>query len=76
MVQNSAKVQAQEGQTFSTTLSGNDELPPTKSIANGTAKFQVNDNNTHVSYWVNLTGLKKITAAHIHNGTQGQNGDS
>lgn len=75
MILNSATVQAQEAQTFSATLSGKDEVPPTKSIASGTAKFLVNENDSQISYLVNLTGLKKITQAHIHNGTSGQNGD-
>src|SRR6266540_5699646 len=68
-------VKAQEGSTFSATLSGKDEVPPTKSNSTGTASFQVNDNNTQVSYWVNITGIKKLNQAHIHNGTTGQNGD-
>ena len=75
MILNLATVQAQKIHTFSVTLSGKNEVPPTKSIANGTAKFLVNDNDSQISYWVNLTGLKKIIQAHIHNGTSGQNGD-
>ena len=75
MILNSATVQAQKAHTFSATLSGKDEVPPTKSISNGTAKFLVNENDSQISYWVNLTGLKKIIQAHIHNGTSGQNGD-
>jgi hypothetical protein len=75
MILNSATIQAQKAHTFSATLSGKDEVPPTKSIANGTAKFLVNENDSQISYWVNLTGLKKIIQAHIHNGTSGQNGD-
>src|SRR6266542_290533 len=68
-------VRAQDEQKFSATLSGKDEVPPTESNSTGTAKFQVNENNSQVSYWVNITGIKKITQAHIHNGTSGQNGD-
>jgi hypothetical protein len=75
MILNSATIQAQKAHKFSATLSGKDEVPPTKSIANGTAKFLVNENDSQISYWVNLTGLKKIIQAHIHNGTSGQNGD-
>ena len=75
MILNSATVQAQKAHIFSATISGKDEVPPTKSIANGTAKFLVNENDSQISYWVNLTGLKKIIQAHIHNGTSGQNGD-
>ena len=68
-------VNAQEGQSFSATLSGSDEVPPTESNSTGTAKFQVNENNSQVSYWVNITGIKKVNQAHIHNGTSGVNGD-
>jgi hypothetical protein len=75
IVLNSAKVQAQEGQTFSASLSGKDEVPPTESNSSGTAKFKVDENSSQVSYWVNVTGIKKINQAHIHNGTEGQNGD-
>jgi hypothetical protein len=78
LVLNSAKVQAQEEQSFSASLSGNEEVPPTESNSTGTAKFQVtenNDNESQVSYWVNITGIKEVNAAHIHNGTTGENGD-
>jgi CHRD domain len=68
-------VNAQQGQSFSVTLSGSDEVPPTESNSTGTAKLQVNDNNSQVSYWVNITGIKKVNQAHIHNGTSGENGD-
>jgi hypothetical protein len=68
-------VKAQEGQSFSATLSGSDEVPPTESNSTGTAKFQVNENNSQVSYWVNITGIKKVNQAHIHNGSTGENGD-
>ena len=71
-------VKAQEGQSFSATLSGKDEVPPTESNSTGTAKFQVNqnkDNESQVSFWVNITGIKKVSQAHIHNGTAGENGD-
>ena len=58
-------------ETFSATLSGKEEVPPTDSSATGWAKFQTNDNGTQVSYWINLTGLNEITGAHIHNGSAG-----
>ena len=68
-------IQAQEGETFSAALSGNDEVPPTQSTATGLAKLQTDQNGTQVSYWLNITGLNEITGAHIHNGSAGQNGD-
>jgi CHRD domain len=69
-------IQAQEeGETFSASLSGKEEVPPTESSASGWAKFVTDVNGTQVSYWVNMTGLNQITGAHIHNGSAGQNGD-
>ena len=71
-------VKAQEEQSFSATLSGKEEVPPTESNSTGTAKFQVttnDDNESQVSYWVNITGIREVNEAHIHNGTTGENGD-
>jgi hypothetical protein len=69
-------IQAQEeGESFSASLSGKEEVPPTESSASGWAKFLTDANGTQVSYWVNLTGLNQITGTHIHNGSAGQNGD-
>lgn len=68
-------LQAQEGETFFALLSGKEEVPPTDSNATGSARLQTDDNGTQISYWINLTGLNEITAAHIHNGSAGQNGD-
>ncbi len=71
-VLNLAKVQGQQGvQSFSATLAGS----PNKSNSTGTANFQVNENSSKISYWINVTGIKKINQAHIHNGTTGQSGD-
>jgi hypothetical protein len=70
-VLNLARVQGQQGvQSFSATLSGS----ANKSNSTGAAKFLVNDNNSQISYWINVTGIKKINQAHVHNGTTGQNG--
>ena len=69
---NLASVQGQQGvQSFSAALSGS----ANKSNSTGTAKFLVNDNNSQISYWINVTGIKKINQAHVHNGTTGQDGD-
>ena len=71
-VLNLARVQGQQGvQSFTATLSGS----ANKSNSTGTAKFLVNDNNSQISYWINVTGIKKINQVHVHNGTTGQNGD-
>lgn len=69
---NLASVQGQQGvQSFSAALSGS----ANKSNSAGIAKFLVNENNSQISYWINVTGIKKINQAHVHNGTTGQNGD-
>jgi hypothetical protein len=70
-----SSVSAQNAQDFSASLSGQNEVPPTESTANGTAKFQVNDDSSEVSFWVNLSGLKQVDAAHIHSGPEGENGE-
>ena len=69
------QIQAQEGKMIITFLSGKDEVPPTESNATAWAKFQSVDNDSQLSYWVSIVGLKEITGAHIHKGSEGQNGD-
>ncbi len=69
------QIQAQEGNIIITYLSGKDEVPPTESNASAWAKFQSVGNGSQLSYWVSITGLKEITGAHIHKGSEGQNGD-
>ena len=69
------QIQAQEGKMIITFLSGKDEVPPTESNASAWAKFQSVDNDSHLSYGISIVGLKEITGAHIHKGSEGQNGD-
>ena len=69
------QIQAQEGKMIITFLSGKDEVPPTESNASAWAKFQSVDNDSQLSYWVSIIGLKEITGAHVHKGSDGQNGD-
>lgn len=69
------QIQAQEGKMIITFLSGKDEVPPTESNASAWAKFQSVGNDSQLSYWVSIVGLKEITGAHLHKGTEGQNGD-
>ena len=69
------QIQAQDGKMIITFLSGKDEVPPTESNASAWAKFQSVDNDSQLSYWVSIIGLKEITGAHVHKGSDGQNGD-
>ena len=63
---------AQE-QAYKATLAGQNEVPPNNSTAKGWAWFK--PTNDSVSYQVNATGLDKVTAAHIHSGKAGENGE-
>jgi hypothetical protein len=69
------QIQAQEGNIIITFLSGKDEVPPNDSNATAWAKFQSVNNGSQLTYSVSISGLKKITAAHLHQGIEGQNGD-
>ena len=59
---------------YKTQLSGKDEVPPVQTSATGEAEFTLPANDT-MKYRVNVTGISNATAAHIHMGKVGQNGD-
>lgn len=62
-----------EEQKFSATLSGEQEVPPVTTSAKGWS--WVTPGEESVWYKVNVTGIDKVTAAHIHNAKSGENGD-
>jgi hypothetical protein len=66
---NSATAQEQK---FTATLSGQEEVPSTDSQATGMAEFTVTGES--VEYSVNASNIQGVTAGHIHNGRQGENG--
>ena len=57
---------------FSASLSGQGEVPPVQTTANGTADLV--PTNDSIDYFVNTTNLKGIAAGHIHLAPPGQNG--
>ena len=57
---------------FSASLSGQGEVPPVQTTANGTADLV--PTNDSVDYLVNTTNLEGIAAGHIHLAPPGQNG--
>jgi CHRD domain len=58
---------------FAATLSGDKEVPPVDTQATGVAGFtQPHLNN--MSYGLRVANIEGITAAHIHQGKEGQNG--
>lgn len=63
---------AQE-QKFITSLTGDQEVPPSGSAAKGSAWFK--PNNDSMWYKIDVTGLDTVMEAHMHIGKSGQNGD-
>ena len=59
--------------TFSTPLTGMEEVPPVNTNSTGIALFELVNNN--INFKLNVTNLDNIKAAHIHSGEFGQNGD-
>jgi hypothetical protein len=58
---------------FSATLSGDKEVPPVETDAKGSAGFsQPHLNN--MSFGIQVSNIEKVTAAHIHQGKEGDNG--
>jgi len=59
---------------FFADLEGSQSVPPVDTSASGNAVLTVNQNQTQVSYRINLNSLQRMTVAHIHLGRRGQNG--
>lgn len=58
---------------FSATLAGDKEVPPVDTDARGSAGFsQPHLNN--MSFGIQVSNIEKVTAAHIHEGKEGDNG--
>jgi hypothetical protein len=66
---------AQGAPKFVINLTGSEEVPPVQTNATGVAKisaFSVAEDS--ISYSVNATSIKHVTAGHTHLGKQGENG--
>ena len=59
-------------QAFTAELSGENELPPVNTDANGTITIQ--GNNQSLNYQLALSGISNVTGAHIHFGDENENG--
>lgn len=59
-------------QVFTAELSGDNELPPVNTEANGTITIQ--GNNQSLNYQLALSDMTNVTAAHIHFGNEDDNG--
>jgi hypothetical protein len=70
-----AVVSAAGGRTFSTTLTGEAEVPgPGDPDGSGTATVTVNPGTGEVCYTLTVEDVATITAAHIHIGVAGEAG--
>jgi hypothetical protein len=58
---------------YAATLSGNKEVPPVDTNAKGTVGFSQPEFG-NMSFGIHLNNIEKVTAAHIHQGKEGQNG--
>ncbi|MDW0300888.1 MAG: CHRD domain-containing protein, partial [Nitrososphaeraceae archaeon] len=71
---NLAIAQTEQTEGFTAALSGGEEVPPVDTTATGVASFTVMGEES-VKYDVNVTGMDKVTAAHIHSAPKGENGE-
>lgn len=59
---------------FGTHLSGDNEVPPVETNAQGQAKFQLNRAGDELGYKLIVANIEDVFMAHIHNAPAGQNG--
>src|SRR6187431_2726271 len=71
---NLAIAQTEQSELFSAMLSGGEEVPPVDTAATGVASFTL-EGGESIKYDVNVTGMDKVTAAHIHSAPKGENGE-
>jgi hypothetical protein len=64
---------AQE-RTFSTSLSGSEEVPPVDTGGSGQAEVVISADGMQASFRVQVSDLEDTTMAHIHLGARGENG--
>ena len=62
-----------EDQKFKANLSGENEVPPVTSAADGKVKIKVKD--SAIKSKINVTGISDITGAHIYKGNKSENGE-
>ncbi len=65
----------QKPKTFSAHLSGKQEVPAVDTKGQGQLNMQLSKDGTKLHFRLNAANLKKITAAHLHLGAKGFNGE-
>jgi len=66
-----APVFAAVSDNFGTHLTGDEEVPPNDTRGQGQAIFQLNEDETELSYRLNVANIENVTQAHIHRGQPG-----
>jgi hypothetical protein len=61
-------------QRFTATLSGNQEVPPKKTSATGSANFILTPSSSTIRYTLHVTNLDKVSMVHINSGKIGMIG--
>ena len=74
VVSTSSAAAAPSKPVFLALLSGNNEVPPVATSAQGVAVLQISPDESQISYKVIVTQIDNATQAHIHCGPPGQNG--
>jgi hypothetical protein len=59
---------------FRTHLTGQEEVPPVETRAQGQAIFQLSADGMHIRYKLIVANIENVTQAHIHLGAAGTNG--
>jgi hypothetical protein len=60
---------------FAADLTGTEVIPPLKTKAAGSAKFQLSADSTQLGYEVTVNDLRGLTEIHLHQGAMGKSGD-
>jgi hypothetical protein len=59
---------------FFAKLTGREEVPPVKTIASGSTKFEFSENFRALHFKLTVKCIEGFTQAHIHLGAKGENG--
>ena len=66
---------AQQTQDYDANLTGSMQVPPVTTNATGLAELELNDDGDEISYDIQVEDIEGATQAHIHQGSEGENGD-
>jgi hypothetical protein len=67
--------QQQQTQDYDANLTGSMQVPPITTNATGLAELELNDDGDEISYDIQVEDIEGATQAHIHQGSEGENGD-